>query len=135
MFRKIAFGVAAAVAVTLAAGSISTKAEAAEFSITISNGYSAPVHNIHDRGHARRDHRHSRRDRGYRHGRHYDRRYDRRHGRRNGWRHSRYYDDRPRRRGRREVCHVHKKVVTFYDRYGTPHRKVKRHRTCEWVRR
>lgn len=134
MFRKIAFGIAAALAVTLAAGSLPTKAEAAEFSITFSDNFSAPVHKIHDRGH-RRDFRHDRR------GRHYDRRgrghdrWNRRHGRRDGWRHSGFRDQAPRRRGRREVCHITKKVVTFYDRYGEPHRKVKRHRTCEWVRR
>jgi len=144
MFKKIALGVATAFAVTLGAGAVtSNSAEAAEFTFTITDGYAAPLHNVHDRGHARRDRGHAHRNRGharrdgrnFRHERRHGRRHDRWNDRRNGWRHTQFRDERPRRRGRREVCHVTKKIVTFYDRYGTPHRKVKRHRTCEWVRR
>jgi len=131
MLKKIVMGVATAFAVTLGAGSMTTTANAAEFSLTISDGYGGRSHAIHDRGN--RGHG----NRGYRRGHdggHWGRNGN---GRRGGWRHTRYNDGygRGHRRHGREACRVVKKIVIFEDAYGNRTRKVRRHRTCGWGRR
>jgi len=120
MFKKIALGLATALAVTLAAGSLTTTAQAAEFSFTIGNGHPGPVRAVHDRRHGPRDFR----DGNWRE-------------RRGGWRGDRRGGKRRHagRHDRRQVCHVVKKFITVYDDRGRPHRRVKRREFCEWVRR
>ena len=131
MFKKLALAAATALAVTLAAGAATTKAAAAEFTLTIAGGEAGPIHALHDRGQNRGDFRRGRGDRRYGRGHRPRRGY--------GWRHT-FHDDyfgyRPGRRGRngrngrRQGCRVHNSVVTVYDAYGWPHRRVKRRRTC-----
>lgn len=126
MLKSLVIGLATAAALSVASLAGTTAAQADGFSFTITTGGHGGFHNVH--------HRHRKW-----HRRHYERRYyDDRRGRHHRRHWKRVRDGHGHRHGRggwrgdREVCHVHKRVVTFYDRYGTPHRKVKRHRSCEW---
>ncbi|MEM8811898.1 MAG: hypothetical protein AAGF59_04710 [Pseudomonadota bacterium] len=127
MVRKFILGAAAAVAVTLGAGAMTTPAEAGSLTITVDTygGY-------HDRGYLKKVHGPRYHQRGH-HG-HWRHHHGQRphHWRHKGWHHA---GQGYRHHGKRQVCHVHKKFVTYYDGYGRPHRKVKHYRDCNWVRR